>query len=337
MKIYNILKEIIKEQEEEEEEPKNGFHYEYSGNWIMGKIHYSDGVPDGYAEYYGYGSGEEEQYVRSSGFYDNGVKVGKWKVLHPNKNNIEYMVYKNGEPEKSETYDSTLSKPIEKVFYKPGGKYEPEKLYKYNNEGRLSKATYIDSGKEKIYDYYENGNLENEYIYDNVNHANFIRKKYHENGKISDIWSIVNNEFNGKNYRFDENGKIKQIATYEDGKINGIARYYSDGKLRSKMEWKNGNIDGMSEEYFDGKLTDKGIYKNGEKEGIWLQYHNGNLYSKTTYKNGSINGEYIHYNPDGRIVEKGNYVNGKRDGVWEEYWSWESTTKEYINGELIRN
>ena len=334
MKIYNILKEIIKEQEEE---PKNGFHYEYSGDRKWGKIHYSDGVPDGYAEYYGYQGGEEEPYVRLSGFYDNGVKVGKWRNLHPDQNNIEYMVYKNGEPEKSETYDSTLSKPIEKVFYKPGGKNEPEKVYKYNDEGRLSKATYIDSGKEKTYDYYENGNLENEYIYDNVNHANYIQKKYHENGNISHIRTFVNNQVNGKFSSFDENGKIKQTGTYEDGKLNGIVRYYSDGKLRTKMEWKNNVIDGMVEDYFDGKLTDKGIYKNGKQDGIWLQYHDGDLYSKTTYKNGIRNGEFIHY-ISGRIFEKGNYVNGKRDGVWEEYWSKGSiTTKEYINGELISN
>jgi antitoxin component YwqK of YwqJK toxin-antitoxin module len=55
MKIYNIFKELIKE---EEEEPKNGFHTEYYYNRTKkSKIHYFDGVPDGHAEYY-YDNGE---------------------------------------------------------------------------------------------------------------------------------------------------------------------------------------------------------------------------------------------------------------------------------------
>jgi len=314
MKIYNVLKEILKEQEEEE--PKNGFHYEYfHDGQLMSKIHYFDGEKDGFAEYYTY----PENDVSRSGFYKDDKKIGKWRIYNPiNPDQIEFMVYKNGALFQAEYYDSTLNHLNRKVVYKHGdayrnGEIHVDRMYKYNEDGKISMVEIPDL-KKRIKYVYHNGVLIQKQSYNSeTNQKEGILKTYNDNGKIQSKTNYSNGERNGKEYIYVD-GKLHQIITYKNNLAHGINKVYLKGNLYKVLTWEDNRINGPFSSYYDNKLTDKGFYKDGKKDGLALSYINGKLYDKSMWKDGEKNGPYTSYYLSGEISEEGNYKNDEKDG-----------------------
>ncbi|EEO24535.1 MULTISPECIES: toxin-antitoxin system YwqK family antitoxin [Helicobacter] len=115
---------------------------------------------------------------------------------------------------------------------------------------------------------------------------------------------------------------------YKNGKIEGIAKAYSDKKLVGTYPYKNGKLDGIAKWYYEnGNLRIETPHKDGKKDGVRkLYYENGNLDQETPYKNGKEDGIEKGYDENGNLERETPYKDGKQDGVEKWY---------YENGDLI--
>ena len=83
-----------------------------------------------------------------------------------------------------------------------------------------------------------------------------------------------------------ENGKIFQIAYYENGIQNGNRKvYYENGKLKTDSNYLKGRLDGKWKTFYEnGNIEETGSYVNGQKEGHWETYYiNGKLFKSGKY------------------------------------------------------
>jgi len=66
-------------------------------------------------------------------------------------------------------------------------------------------------------------------------------------------------------YREYENGKLKKVLQYKNGKMHGTCTYYEKNRICEISQWKNGKRDGVcSRRYFRWK---KYFYEKGERVG----------------------------------------------------------------------
>lgn len=77
---------------------------------------------------------------------------------------------------------------------------------------------------------------------------------------------------------------------YKNGKIEGIAKAYSDKKLVGTYPYKNGKLDGIAKWYYEnGNLRIETPHKDGKQDGVEKWYYgNGDLIAASTYKNEKI-------------------------------------------------
>jgi len=121
---------------------------------------------------------------------------------------------------------------------------------------------------------------------------------------------------------FHENGRLSQVSTYIDGKMNGfIAWYYENGNLRETGIYKNGIAFGENITYYDnGSLKAKGPNVSDKKEGLWVYwYKNGNIKAKGPYKNDSKTGHWKYWHENNQLKCVGKHKKGLATGKWT-YW-----------------
>ena len=85
------------------------------------------------------------------------------------------------------------------------------------------------------------------------------------------------------------NGKVKILASYKNGTLDGRAlQYYENRKIKSEDTFMNETLNGISKGYYEtGKLEYEISYKNDKKDGIEKRYSNaGILVVEFSYKNG---------------------------------------------------
>ena len=119
--------------------------------------------------------------------------------------------------------------------------------------------------------------------------------------------------YTGWSVGFHDNGQVKELAQYKDGKQDGLwARFYDNGQKMVEANYKNGKREGLSifwynkgqkkgeESYKDGKLRSAEVWKpNGEKcpvtkidkdgNGVVVVYNDEGkeiLFLRAVYKNG---------------------------------------------------
>ena len=111
-----------------------------------------------------------------------------------------------------------------------------------------------------------------------------------------------------------ENGQVKQLKTFKDGKLNGPRKlWYKSGKIMQEGNYIDGKTNGPRTVWYEnGNIRAKGFYKDGGLDGTrkgW--WENGNIKTEMNYKNGKINGFVKSYNEDGSIKEEKEYKDGK--------------------------
>lgn len=154
----------------------------------------------------------------------------------------------------------------------------------------------VSSNRYKVFEYYRGG-----------------QKKMI--AEASDLDGIT---LDGQCVSYWPNGHIKQVATYEDGKLLGkVYDYYSNGKLHAEMSYSLSDTDKLP-----GK-TQQPIYQTCiDSTG------------KQTLVEGE--GHYIGYaNNYGEVDEEGNVKAGQRTGIWTGHYAGLSFTETYENNHLI--
>ncbi len=101
---------------------------------------------------------------------------------------------------------------------------------------------------------------------------------------------------------FYEDGTIKSVTTYKDGKKNGVEHaYYPDGAtLRYAKNYEFGKLHGLQQTYSkDALLIQEESYRKGQLDGRSRYYKDGLLYKEIEYNHGKLDGTYREFYPTG--------------------------------------
>jgi antitoxin component YwqK of YwqJK toxin-antitoxin module len=118
-------------------------------------------------------------------------------------------------------------------------------------------------------------------------------------GKINYIASkelYVNDKKEGLSYYYHDNGKIKEVLNYKNGKRNGSGREFDqEGKVITLYEFFN---DYMIERQYVNRYGN-----NGLKQGTWLElYDDGKIRSEKIFVNDTLNGYSNEFNERGEVA-----------------------------------
>jgi hypothetical protein len=93
------------------------------------------------------------------------------------------------------------------------------------------------------------------------------KRLFYPSGKPFELFTLENNQFQGPQYRWNENGTIAQISTWKDGVLEGPnATFYPDGKPWVLSEMKNGKYEGIRYYYLpSGELVGRARWQNGKE------------------------------------------------------------------------
>ena len=102
--------------------------------------------------------------------------------------------------------------------------------------------------------YYSDGSIE---FKSKINKHRQIIRGYYPNGAVEFIASYKQGKLNGMTREYYENGVLKAEIPYKDDLIHGIAKfYYENGMLMGKVSYRRGKETGKAKYYNrDGILT----------------------------------------------------------------------------------
>lgn len=164
-------------------------------------------------------------------------------------------------------------------------------------------------------------------------------KTFHKNGQLKSIgFKDDSGNYVGERKDYYENGKLKEVTNYENGKLNGqIKQYYENGNLKTIGPVKNGSLKGVWKDYFEnGNLkrvywwgpfyvqptTYKDYYETGKLKQIkkydkngglteWKMYHqNGNIKLEGLCEEGKLVRILNSKDSNGNDLDKGTLTNG---------------------------
>ena len=178
--------------------------------------------------------------------------------------------------------------------------------------------------------------------YNSKFHCINLLRKYYEDGKISEEYSVnhLGNK-DGKYVLYYESGKVREKGVYsgdcgmadfcnikkkttyfENGKINSVINY-KKGMSKGNVKFIGGHLNGASKIYDEnGVLRSVINYDMGQLDGVSKEYNEkGVLLYKAFYKLGKVHGKNIRYFENtGKIWIYEKYKNGKKDGRSVEYY-----------------
>nr|WP_321221556.1 tetratricopeptide repeat protein [uncultured Psychroserpens sp.] len=186
----------------------------------------------------------------------------------------------------------------------------------FKNNVLTGEWTFYDSNGRKISDGYYNkkGEKENKWTW------------YHDNGSIREIANYKEGKTSGENKLYYDNGKPYIMTTSKNGEFNGAYTYYlKQGGLKQKKIFKDGKLSGKYMSYFDvgEDLIEYDInYKDDEVQGDAIEYYaNGNTYSVINFKNGKRNGNETQYYRNGQISMKSTYKDNQLEGPYTTFYA----------------
>jgi antitoxin component YwqK of YwqJK toxin-antitoxin module len=295
----------------------------------MSKPHYKSKILNRYLTENNKKNGEYINYYFSgeicfSGNFKDDLKTGQWKYFYENGNLRSKGSFDNGLDADSLDFGASINGRIgEWIYYRENGTV-------------FQKSNWIAGFKNGVLkQFYENGNLEKELVFDN-NLINGHSKFYYETGKVKAEGSYYKSDGGNvsrkgvpKNGRegvwkvYFESGKLEEVHTWKNGKINGLTQlYYENGNLKAEYTILNEIYSGVYKEYYsDGKLKSVKNYSNGKLNGlIQLYYETGNLKSEYTVLNEIVHGTCKDYFSNGQLSLVRNFSNGILNGPCKKYF-----------------
>lgn len=124
----------------------------------------------------------------------------------------------------------------------------------------------------------------------------------------------------------------------EDIPYTGTAkRYHENGELREVIHYVNGRLNGPYIEYDEyGERYQEGQFINGSREGTWyMEDRDNGIYTKALFKDDQYHGEIILEYDDGS-KQIGLFIKGNMHGRYQAFYPNGMPQEEsvYINGEL---
>lgn len=156
--------------------------------------------------------------------------------------------------------------------------------------------------------------LSNIAIADDINEYTEKNTKCNKEG--TECTDLNGNQITGIRKTYYENGSVKDIDNFKNGKAEGSAkRYYENGALKSEMSFKNGKAEGIRKTYYEnGTLKTEIIYSNNKPNGILKDYdENGNLKGEIPFKNGKAEGFVRQYFENQLVKEESKFKNDVKE------------------------
>jgi len=134
------------------------------------------------------------------------------------------------------------------------------------------------------------------------------------------MFSQVNEQIEGLQKFYFQNGKVSSEGTMKSGKPDGYWKsYYENGNLKSEGNRKNFELDSTWAFYNEsGKLILEANYKGGKKNGLKISYLDKEII-KENFQNDIKEGYTRYYYPDGKIKLEIPFVKGLEQGYGKEY------------------
>jgi len=185
-------------------------------------------------------------------------------------------------------------------------------------------------GKFKLLNKYEN--LDGELNFEN-NELNGVQKYYDEEGKLSEEKSYAKGKLDGKRTVYYPSGNISLVENYKDGELEGKSTSYNvNGGINCDGNFIKGELDGSLICYYpDGSKKSDSKYINGKMDGQYTTYNKvGDISTTESYKNGELNGKYTKYYDTKTIAEEAEYLNDKVVGSFKKYYPNKKLKEEYV-------
>ena len=296
----------------------------YVGGQLQYTMNYTNGEADGmYTKYYPDGKVRENfPYVKDkstgayllyypdstlskSGMYEKEKPVGKWKEYYPN--GILQSEYTRNN--KSEYIDT------QKDYY-ADGKLQMEIVYNgskstatwYNRIGKKYFMVKSEDQKTTAFEAYdENGKVIDK---GEVSSKTLNFRMRNPMGVLTREGKIVSGKYEGQWIYYNNHGAKIESRSFKNDEIEGNdSVFWQNGTLKFVTPYKKGNIDGYYEEYFlNGSLCREGWYTEGLRQGMWKTYNiDGTLSEINYYANGDFQGWQEDYFPNGKLNEQSYY------------------------------
>ena len=258
----------------------------------------------------GYEFAEDDGRLITIIIYKKGTLLGKEKINRKDRNGLKMGVWKK-------FFDD--GKLMEESRYK--NDLLNGYLKEYDEKGKLINATLYIDGIAQTYaeeiaqldirkEYYPNGMVKKEGVYDVIGKENGIFKYFDEKGKIEKT-------------EFYQHGILVAIGLIdEEGKRQGYwEEYYTEpeGQLKSKGKYKDGEkIEEWKYFFTNNQLLQVGNYdKKGKPTGLWKWYYQtGKLLREESFRKGLEDGMMYEYLEDGSVIIEGEFIDGKKEGSW---------------------
>ncbi|WP_232555693.1 hypothetical protein [Klebsiella variicola] len=175
----------------------------------------------------------------------------------------------------------------------------------YSNEGKLiSTATYKDGKQLAKKNWYENGQLKQEVLFDNAGRREGVSREWFANGKLYTAVSYKQGIKEGRSEEWQENGQPKSLFMYKNGKLDGEYQYWNErGKLLYSTQYKDDKKNGPDRRWSEdtGKMIEETIYVDDVRNGMNKTFNDrtGKLLTAVPYVDDERNGTEETYGPDG--------------------------------------
>ena len=306
---------------------KNGFTMEYddAGN-LYKKSYFIDDVKDSTETTY-YKNGA----IRTIVYFIDGYEEGlAYEYASDDGRIITIWNYKQG-----------FIRSVEKINRKDNADRKQGKWKLFYDDGTLkSDGFYKDDKKNGVFKEYDrNGSLieiskfEDDIIDIEAEESVIldIRSTYYEDGNVKTIGTYKEGKKEGTHRVYDKEGNIINSFIYNQGDI--IAEGIVDEKGLKQGPWKyyfGGDSIKVEGEYIDSKKENKwtyyykngvkkqiGRFKDGKATGTWYWYYeNGELKREEAYLRGKEDGHSVEYDELGVIITEGEYIDGLKEGEW---------------------
>ena len=146
---------------------------------------------------------------------------------------------------------------------------------------------------------------DSEYAVQKANNGSLLAEGIVVNGIQSGMWIT---------YFADNDNKIKTIANYVNGNMNGpYIELNNRGQIEKRITYLNNQIHGLYAEFKFGRPLKEFLYDNGILDGVSKEYNDrGKLVKETSYKQGKLHGNIIQYDEEGNILLQYEYKNGEK-------------------------
>jgi len=136
------------------------------------------------------------------------------------------------------------------------------------------------------------------------------------NGKLTESGATLNGLKTGTWCTYHPDQRVKSVATYAGGKLNGLYMEMSDrGVIELQAFYKDGLLNGPYAKYKSAtrKLEER-EYLMGKLNGVYKKYEDrmGKLQQEIYYKNDVQDGPLRYYDDEGNITMEYEYKNGEK-------------------------